>query len=83
MDVQISLDELTQYSVSVVKRQYLEIDGVKYFVGNPNRTAYVNSISGRADIAAELSEPYLSAVMAVWGGTPLMPEPEIENRAEE
>jgi hypothetical protein len=70
MDSEISLDELTTNSVSVKTVNYTTIDGVKYYLGDPHRCAYVNSTSGRAAITAALAEPYLSAVMAVWGNTP-------------
>lgn len=66
----ISLDELNQNSVSVVTRKYIEEEGVKYFVGDIHRRAYVNSEEGRQEINQELAEPYLSAVMTVWGDTP-------------
>ena len=42
----MSLDELTQDSVSVGTRKYIEEEGVKYFVGNIHRRAFVNSIDG-------------------------------------
>lgn len=66
----ISLDELNKNSVSVATRKYIEEDGVKYFVGDIHRRAYVNSEDGREEINEELAEPYLSAVMTVWGDTP-------------
>lgn len=70
MDELISLDELSLDSVSVATRKYVEENGVKYFVGDIHRKAYVNSIDGRLEINNELEEPYLSAVMAVWGDSP-------------
>ena len=48
----------------------IEEDGIKYFVGDIHRRAYVNSEDGRKEINEELAEPYLSAVMTVWGDTP-------------
>ena len=66
----ISLDELNQNSVSVVTRKYIEEDDIKYFVGDIHRRAYVNSEDGRKEINEKLAEPYLSAVMTVWGDTP-------------
>ena len=69
MNELISLDELNQNSVSVATRKYIEEEGVKYFVGEIHRKAYVNSVNGRADIKNELPEPYLSAVMSIWGDT--------------
>lgn len=74
----IFLDELNINSVSVVTRKYIEEEGVKYFVGDIHRRAYVNSEDGRKEINEELAEPYLSAVMTVWGDTPtVVIEPEI------
>lgn len=46
----ISLDELNINSVSVVTRKYIEEEGVKYFVGDIHRRAYVNSEDGRKEI---------------------------------
>ena len=67
MEVKITLDMLTDKSVSVKTQTYITDGGVEYAVGEPHRCAYVNSERGRAEIAAELPEPYLSAVLAVWG----------------
>ena len=66
----MSLDELTQDSVSVATRKYIEEEGVKYFVGNIHRRAFINSIEGRKEINDNLNDPYLSAVMTVWGSSP-------------
>ena len=83
MEELILLDELNEFGVSVVTKKYIISEGIRYFVGDPHRVAYVNSTSGRADISRELSEPYLSAVMNIWGDTPLVPEPEIDNHENE
>lgn len=80
MEELILLDELTSASVSVVTKKYIVIDGTRYFIGDPHRAAYVNSIRGRTEISENLPEPYLSSVMALWGDTPIVPEPEIENK---
>ena len=82
MEELILLDELNEFGVSVVTKKYIISEGIRYFVGDPHRVAYVNSTSGRADISRELSEPYLSAVMNIWGDTPLVPEPEIDSHEE-
>ncbi len=37
----ILLDELNEYSVSVVTKKYIINEGIKYFVGDPHRVAYV------------------------------------------
>lgn len=79
MEELILLDELNEFSVSIVTKKYIISEGNRYFVGDPHRVAYVNSESGRIDISKNLTEPYLSAVMNIWGDTPLVPEPEIDN----
>lgn len=66
----ITLDALTQNSVSVKTQKIIIQDGVSYEIGEPHRCAYVNSVSGRKQLAAALSDPYLSAVLAMWGNTP-------------
>lgn len=73
---QVILDMLDSTSVSVIRKTFVEFNGQKYPVGEINRRAYVNSISGREEIQDSLEEPYLSAVMTVWGDTPIVPEPE-------
>lgn len=74
MITKMTLDMLTDKSVSVRTQTYIEHGGVEYAVGEPHRRAYVNSERGRAEIAAELPEPYLSAVLAVWGEAPTIVE---------
>lgn len=76
MDEKISLDELTSLGVSVVKKKTAIIDGKEYLLGSIHRRSYSNSESGRADISTELPQPYLSAVMSVWGEEPLVVYPE-------
>ena len=75
---EISLDELDVYKVSVETKQFVEVDGVLYQIGTPHRRAYSNSSQDRVLISEELAEPYLSAVMAVWGDEPTVfpPEPD-------
>lgn len=67
---QISLDELDIYKVSVETKQFVEVEGVTYQIGQPHRRAYSNTEQDRTLIAQELEEPYLSAVMSVWGDSP-------------
>jgi hypothetical protein len=66
----ITLDMLAQDSVSVKKQQYISQDGVEYAIGEPWRRAYVNSTHGRAQVNAEVAEPYRSVIMLMWGDTP-------------
>ena len=69
MEYKITLDMLTEKSVSVVKQGYTVIDGTEYAVGAPHRCAYSNSASGRARIQTDLPAEYAQAVLAVWGDT--------------
>lgn len=71
----ITLDMLTQDSVSLKKQQYATVDGKEYPIGEPWRRAYINSPQGRTQVQSEVTEPYLSAIMAVWGETPTVTEP--------
>ena len=71
----ITLDMLTQDSVSIKKQQYTTVESVEYPIGEPWRRAYVNSVQGRSQVQAEVPEPYKSAIMAVWGETPTVTEP--------
>lgn len=70
MQTKITLDMLTQDSVSVKTQQYSTINGTEYPIGQPHRKAYVNSTSGRAAVQAELPQAQANAIMAVWGDTP-------------
>ena len=72
MDIKtrISLDVLNEYSVTVKTQKYMELEGEELNVGELHARAYPNSERGRAELAEEVSEPYLSAVFAVWGKEP-------------
>jgi hypothetical protein len=70
----ITLDMLTQDSVSLKKQQYATVDGKEYPIGDPWRRAYINSVKGRAQVQAEVPEPYQSAIFAVWGNAPTVTE---------
>lgn len=74
MEEKIILDMLAQDSVSVKKQQYTTIDGIEYLIKEPYRKAYVNSANDRIRIQSEVKEPYLSAIMAMWGTTPTITE---------
>lgn len=76
MDIKtrISLDVLNENSVTVKTQQYVEINGEELNVGELHAKAYMNSERGRAELVEEVSEPYLSAVLAVWGEEPKVKE---------
>ena len=71
----ITLDMLTADSVSVLRQQFLNYNGVEMQVGENIRNAYMNSKSGREQLKAVLSDEYYAAVMSVWGTEPTVEEP--------
>ena len=78
-----TIDMLTPESVSILTQQYIYMDGKEVQVGDNHRCAYVNSLSGRSNIAAEPGE-IVNAVMAIWGDTPIIVETtETEKETEE
>ena len=74
MNEKITLDMLMQDSVSLKKQQYTTVEGKEYPIGEPWRRAYINSTKGRTQVQVEVAEPYLTAIMAVWGNTPTVTE---------
>ncbi len=70
----ITLDMLTQDSVSVKTQKYIVIEGKEYPIGEPNRKAYINSIRGRKEVEEELPKAYKNAIFAIWGDTPTVTE---------
>ena len=62
----ITLDMLTKDSVSVLRQQFLTVNGEEMQVGGNIRNAYMNDESGREQIRKVLSDEYYNAVMAVW-----------------
>lgn len=76
MDIKtrISLDVLNEYSVTVKTQQYIDIEGEELNVGEIHARAYANNERGRAELAEDVPEPYLSAVLAVWGEEPKVKE---------
>ena len=74
MIIKITIDRLTENTVSVKTEKYIE-DGVQEIkVGNPHRKAYVNSAVGRAQVQADLPEPQRNAIFEVWGSEPTVDE---------
>ena len=66
----ITLDMLTENSVSVKTQRYVVVDGQEYPIGEPHRRAYVNSVRGRQAVQNEVPEPHRSAIFALWGENP-------------
>jgi len=70
----ITLDMLTQDSVSLKRQQYIVQDGKEYAVGEPWRRAYINSVNGRRQVENEVPEPYKSAILSIWGDSQTVDE---------
>jgi hypothetical protein len=70
----IMIDMLTKDSVSIARQKYITIEEIEYAIGDNIRCAYINTERGRNKLAAELNDPFLSAVMTVWGDTPTVIE---------
>lgn len=79
----ISLDILTEKSVTVKTQRYVDLNGEFLNVGELHAKAYVNSERGRAELYEEVADPYLAAVLAVWGDTPTVVEEAIKELAAE
>jgi len=78
---QIALDMLTETSVSVRRERTIEVEG-EIISLTPHRKAYMNSPSGRQQVQDEVSEPYRSAIFAVWGEEPTVADPVWESPVE-
>ena len=74
LTTKITLDMLTQDSVSVLKQQFLSFNNVEMQVGGNIRNTYTNSVSERKLIKSILPNEYYNAVIAVWGDTPTVQE---------
>ena len=71
----ITLDMLTTDSVSVLKQQYITVDGTDIKVGENVRNAYMNTQTERELLKAKLPDEFYNAVIAVWGNSPTISEP--------
>ena len=74
----ITLDNLTEKSVSVLTQQFADLNGQTVQIGENHRRAYMNSKYGRIELEATLPEPYLSSVLAVWGEEPTIVDDELD-----
>ncbi|MGN1044318.1 MAG: hypothetical protein ACI4PR_06000 [Acutalibacteraceae bacterium] len=66
----ISVDGLTLDKVSIWEQKYLKFGENEYPINLPIRTAFENSIKGREELLNKVKEPYLSAILSVWGTEP-------------
>lgn len=62
----ITVDMLTADSVSILRQEMAQINGVWTQIGENSRCAYLNTEQGRQQLIEQVEEPYRSAVLAVW-----------------
>ncbi len=80
MRTEYEIQRLSQDMVFVLTRKYAVVEGNEYQLGPDYGAYYNNSTADRERIAEDLQEPYLSAVMLMWGDAPTMdPSPEEPN----
>ena len=65
-----SVDGLTLDKVSIWEQKYIKLGENEYPASLPIRTAFENSIKGREELLDKVKEPYLSAILSVWGNEP-------------
>lgn len=73
---ELTLDMLTEKGVSVLTKTFADINGTKTQIGANQRKVYGNSPIGRDLLKADVPEVYYNAVLAVWGETPILEDPE-------
>ena len=73
---EILLEQLTANTVNVRVATFAEINGTTVQIGGYTRKAYGNSETGRQQIADELPENYVNAILAVWGDEATVADPE-------
>lgn len=70
-----TLEQLTASSVNVLTIASAKVNGKMYEI-EKSRMCYANSPIGRQQISEDLPEQYAEAVLAVWGDSPTIPDPE-------
>ena len=76
----VTIDMLTDESVSILTQKFLELDGEVTQVGMNYRKAYMNSEQGRTELKAEQPKATVNAVLAIWGDTPKVEENKTKER---
>lgn len=65
-----TVDMLTPESVSILTQQFTFLNNNEVQVGENHRCAYINSESGRAQLAINEPEEVVASVLAMWGDNP-------------
>ena len=77
---EIVIGLLNKNEAGIIRTNYINYNGKKTQLGDSLRLVYDNSIQDRERIREELEEPYLSAVLSVWGEEPTV---DLEEESEE
>lgn len=78
-----TVDMLTEDSVSILTKKFVDLEGTLTQVGENHRCAYSNSESGRKLLQENEPENVVTAVFAIWGDTPVVVEETWEQPTEE
>lgn len=70
MNEKISLEFLNVNSVSILKQKVTTVDNIEYPLGERWNKQYCNSPKGRILLEQEVTEPYKTAILSVWGDNP-------------
>lgn len=71
-----TVDELTEYSVSVVTDKFIVVDGNTLPVGERSRRAYTNNEYGRKSLQETEPDDIVKVVLMRWGDSTNVPEPQ-------
>lgn len=66
MEKIITIEMLTDKTVSIKTERFIIENGEKLPVGNPHRKLYENNEVGRREVIEELPEQYQNAIFAIW-----------------
>ena len=70
-----TLEQLTTSSVNVLSIARAKVDG-KIYELERSRRCYANSPTGRQQVSEALPENIVNVILAMWGDTPTVPDPE-------
>lgn len=77
MDFNINyvLEQLTEKNVNIIFIKTIELNN-KIYELERSRICFGNSFLGRQQIADQLPEQYVKAILEIWGEEPLLIDPE-------
>lgn len=84
MDIikKVTVDMLTDKSVSILMQNFVQIDDQEKQLGENHRKAYANTEAGRQALMSEQEETTVQAVFAIWGDAPTVINEEQETESE-